>query len=389
MKFVDVAEFYAEEGGGVRTYINQKLEAGARAGHEIVIVAPGPEDGEEERLGGRIVWVKGPTMPFDPRYFVLYSEKKVHQILDREAPDLVEGSSPWTGGWFAARWKGNAPRTFIFHSDPVAVYPQTFFSRAIGAQNVDRCFFWYWAYLRWLSRRFDATVVSGHWLARKLDGFGLSRPVAVPFGIDKDQFSPTRADPAVRARILESCGVGPDAALLVTISRFHPEKRLGTLFEAFRRASQEREMGLVVFGGGPLDGWVRKRAARVPGIRLAGYTKDREELAGILASADAMLHGSAAETYGLVVAEAICSGLPVIVPNVGGAGDLAGGGHAESYTPGDVRGCTSAILRMLDRDPAQLKAACAEIARDGIGTMADHFDGLFELYEGLVREGRG
>lgn len=388
MKFVDVAEFYAEEGGGVRTYINQKLQAGARAGHKIVIIAPGPEDREEERLGGRIIWVKGPTMPFDPRYYVLYNEKRVHEILDREQPDLVEGSSPWTGGWFAARWKGTAPRTFIFHSDPVAVYPQTFLSRALGAGTVDGLFDWYWSYLRRLSRRYDATVVSGHWLARKLDGFGLARPVAVPFGIDKDQFSPTRSDAAVKAKILESCGVGPDAKLLVTISRFHPEKRLGTLFKAFARASEQQEIGLVVFGGGPLDNWVRRRAAKVPGVLLAGYTKDREELATILSSADAMLHGSAAETYGLVVAEAICSGLPIIVPNVGGAADLSGPDHAETYTPGDVAGCTAAISRMLARPRSDLQAACAEVAGSGIGTMDDHFQQLFELYVSIVEEQR-
>lgn len=388
MKFVDVAEFYAEEGGGVRTYINQKLQAGARAGHEIVIIAPGPEDAEEERLGGRIIWVKGPTMPFDPRYYVLYNERRVHELLDREQPDLVEGSSPWTGGWFTARWKGDAPRTFIFHSDPVAVYPQTFLSTSLGARTVDRLFDWYWTYLRNLSRRYDATVVSGHWLARKLDGFGLSRPVAVPFGIDKEQFSPDRANPEVKAKILESCGVGPDAKLLVTISRFHPEKRLGTLFKAFERASAKEEMGLVVFGGGPLDSWVKKRAKGVRGIRLAGYTKNRDELAEILSSADAMLHGSAAETYGLVVAEAICSGLPVIVPDVGGAGDLAGPGHAETYTPGDIRGCEAAILRMLARPREELQAACAELARSGIGTMDDHFRQLFELYVSIVEERR-
>jgi alpha-1,6-mannosyltransferase len=388
MKFVDVAEFYAEEGGGVRTYINQKLQAGAREGHEIVIIAPGPEDGEEERLGGRIIWVKGPAMPFDPRYYVLYNEKRVHEILDREQPDLVEGSSPWTGGWFAARWKGEAPRTFIFHSDPVAVYPQTFLSRTLGARTVDGLFDWYWSYLRRLSKRYDATVVSGHWLARKLDGFGLAKPVAVPFGIDKEQFSPTRSDGAVKAKILESCGVGPDAKLLVTISRFHPEKRLGTLFKAFARAKEKEEMALVVFGGGPLDNWVRKRAAKVSGIRLAGTTKDRDELAAILASADAMLHGSAAETYGLVVAEAICSGLPIIVPNVGGAADLAGPGHAETYTPGDVAGCEAAISRMLARPKADLQEACAEIATSGIGTMDDHFRKLFELYVSLVEGSR-
>ncbi|MDZ7807984.1 MAG: hypothetical protein U5K71_12835 [Gracilimonas sp.] len=30
--------------------------------------------------------------------------------------------------------------------------------------------------------------------------------------------------------------------------------------------------------------------------------------------ADYFVHGSAAETYGIVVAEAVCSGLPVVVP---------------------------------------------------------------------------
>ncbi|MBW2404536.1 MAG: glycosyltransferase, partial [Deltaproteobacteria bacterium] len=168
MKIVDVAEFYAELGGGVRTYINQKLEAGARAGHEVVVIAPGPEDGEEERLGGRICWVKGPPMPFDPRYYVLWRERAVHRILDREAPDVVEGSSPWSGGWFVARWPGRAVKTFIFHQDPVAVYPQTFLGHRLGIDRVDRMFGWYWAYLRSLSAHFDATVVSGEWLADKL-----------------------------------------------------------------------------------------------------------------------------------------------------------------------------------------------------------------------------
>ena len=36
MKIVDVAEFYAEQGGGVRTYVNHKLRAAAAAGHEAV-----------------------------------------------------------------------------------------------------------------------------------------------------------------------------------------------------------------------------------------------------------------------------------------------------------------------------------------------------------------
>jgi alpha-1,6-mannosyltransferase len=386
MKIIDVAEFYAELGGGVRTYINQKLEAGARAGHEVVVVAPGPEDGEEERSGGRICWVKGPPMPLDPRYYVLWREEAVHRILDREAPDVVEGSSPWSGGWFVARWSGRAVKTFIFHQDPVAVYPQTFLGHHLGIDRVDQMFSWYWAYLRSLSARFDATVVSGEWLAEKLHRFGLHRAEAVPFGIDKAQFSPSLRDPVVRKQMLERCGVGEEASLLVNISRFHPEKRLGTLLAAFRRASARRPMGLVIYGDGPLRRWVERNAARVPGVHLAGFVSDRDEIAKSLASADAMLHGSSAETYGLVVAEAVCSGLPIIVPNQGGAADLADPSYAETYAPGDVADCSAAIETLLARDRDVLVAGCARAAQREIGTMDDHFDQLFELYERLVEE---
>jgi len=386
MKIIDVAEFYAELGGGVRTYINQKLAAGARAGHEIVVIAPGPEDGEEERAGGRICWVKGPPMPFDPRYYVLWREEAVHRILDREAPDVVEGSSPWSGGWFVARWPGQAVKTFIFHQDPVAVYPQTFLGHRLGIDRVDRMFGWYWAYLRRLSARFDATVVSGEWLAEKLRRFDLRRPEAVPFGIDKQRFSPSLRDPAVRKELLERCGFDEEASLLVNISRFHPEKRLGTLLAGFARASETRPMGLVIYGHGPMRSWVERHAARVPGVHLAGFVSDREEVAKSLASADAMLHGSSAETYGLVVAEAICSGLPIIVPNQGGAADLADPSYAETYAPGDVAECSAAIERLLSRDRNALLAGCASAAQHDIGTMDDHFDQLFELYERLVAE---
>lgn len=384
MKIVDVAEFYADRGGGVRTYINQKLAHGAAAGHEVVVVAPGPRDGEEERHGGRVVWIAGPPMPLDPRYYVLWNEKAVRAALDRERPDVVEGSSPWSGGWFAARWPGEAAKSFIFHADPVAVYPQTFFGGLIGPERVDRLFGWYWGYLRRLSAHFDTTVVAGQWLADKLARFGVSNPVAVPFGIDKEHFGPHLRDEAVRAELLARCGAPADAALLVNVSRFHPEKRLGTLLEAFARVRTRRPAGLVIFGDGPLRPWVARRAASIPGVHLAGFTSSRAELATALASCDVMIHGSAAETYGLVVAEGLCSGLPLVVPRVGGAHDLAAADYAESYRPGDAPGCAVAIERLLHRDREALRAAVARAAAERVGTMADHFAQLFGHYQALV-----
>lgn len=381
MKVVDVAEFYADQGGGVKTYINQKLAAGAARGHEVVVVAPGPEDRDEARHGGRVVWIKSPPLPPDPRYYVFMRASAIHAVLDCEAPDVLEGSSPWRGGRYAARWRGKAARAFVFHQDPVAVYPETFLGRAIGSEAVNTLFSPYWAYLRRLSRRYDHTVVAGQWLADKLSGLGLQSPVAVPFGIEKTFFRPERRRPEVRARWLAACNAPEDATLWITVSRFHPEKRLGTLVRAFKAASAKRPMAWVIFGGGPLEGWLRRAVRGIAGVHVAGYTKDRDELADAMAAGDGFLHGSAAETYGIVIAEALCSGLPLVVPNVGGAADLASDAYAECYDPGDAAGCADAMLRLAARAPEATRSAVASAAKQRVRTIDEHFDDLFSTYE--------
>lgn len=383
MKIVDVAEYYAEGGGGIRTYIQAKLRAAAVHGHEMIVIAPGRTDFTEEKFGGKIRWVKGPAMPFDDRYGVLWNPKAVHRILDEENPDVVEASSAWAGGQFASRWKGNAVKTMIFHQDPVAVIPHTYLDKYMSRENIDAMFLPIWAYLRRISKRFDATVVSGSWLGDRLASFQVHNPVAVPFGIDKDFFTPNRRSTQKRKELLEGCGQGEDATLFLAVSRFHPEKRLDTVFRAFEEFQRHHNAGLVVYGAGKMPAKAARIAEKNPAIHLAGYTKDREELAVIYASADAMLHGSAAETFGLGVAEALCSGLPVIAPSVGGAADLVPSDAGALYEPGNAKACAEAALDVISRPREELLAGTQEASRT-ISTVERHFEELFAVYQEMV-----
>jgi len=241
-------------------------------------------------------------------------------------------------------------------------------------------FEWYWAYLRRLSSHYQVTVTASHWLAGRLRQHGVHAPQAVPFGIDKQFFSPALASNERRHALLAQCQMPPDTPLLVAVSRHHPEKRLGTLIEAVRLASQTRAVALVLFGDGPLRSYVQRRAARVKGVYVAGQIADRRELASNLASADAMLHGSSAETFGLSVAEAICSGLGLIVADRGGAADLAQPRFSETYAAGDARACARAILRFLARDRQAIRAAAQHAASSLVLPVDAHFDRLFTLY---------
>jgi alpha-1,6-mannosyltransferase len=383
MKIADVSEFYSEGGGGIRTYSNCKLEAAHRLGHDVTIIAPRKQSGVDEKPGGRIVWIKSPPMPGDDRYAILLNKRSVYEALDHYAPELVEGSSAWQGGWFAAHWKSSAPRVMVFHQDFVAVFPHTYLDRYLTRAHIDKLFTPFWWHVSRLSKGYDATLTSGFWLADRLQTFGVHNPVTVPFGVDKELFSQARFSKETRAKIAARCGVPADVPLLLTVSRLHPEKRLPTLFEGFRKLTQDRQMGWIIYGAGVSQGYVEKQVAMTPGSYLAGYTDSREELAEAMASADAFYHGSAAETFGLVVAESLCAGLPVVVPSVGGANDLAFKGCSEVYEPGDAGQAEAAVNRMLGQDRNHIAEACQE-ARHQIFTMDDHFDKLFEYYGELI-----
>ncbi|MEO0410368.1 MAG: glycosyltransferase [Pseudomonadota bacterium] len=381
MKIVDIAEFYAPHGGGVKTYIHQKLQAAEAGGHEAIILAPGPQTYKEPVPGGQIWWVKAAQLPFDKRYYLFTRSAEVHDILWQERPDVIEASSTWRGAWIAASWPGDALRALILHQEPVSVYPHTLLDGVLSPQRIDAVFLPFWRYMRQLQRRFDTTVVSGEWLAKRLARFGLSAPHVVPFGLLKQSLGPHFRDQSLRAKLLRDMGMDPDRAkLLINISRHHPEKRLKTVFEAVRLANHHRPIGLIQIGTGPSAKSIQRLARNTPFIHLQGFVSERRSLARYLASADAMIHAGAAETFGLVLAEGLCSGLPLIVPDRGGAFDMARPSHSEVYAAGNAEAAASAVMRLLDRDPGALQRSVSEAARMQLLPHDTHFQQLFSHY---------
>jgi alpha-1,6-mannosyltransferase len=388
MKIVDISEFYSPTGGGVRSYVDQKFKAAAQYGHFLTVIAPGTENRIETREGGKLVWVETPQLPFDRNYRMFWRAADVWRILDAEKPDVVEGSSPWRGGWIAAHWRGPATKMLFMHADPIAVYPQTLLAGALSPATIDRLFGWFWSYLRRLNAGFDGCIVAGSWLATRFASHGLGNLHIVPFGVETARFGPGHRDPALRAAMLAECGLGPEAALLINIGRHHPEKRVGMVIDAVDKAQSSRPIGLYIVGDGLIHAQIQAKAARAKHVHVAGRVADRARLAAMVASADALLHGSTAETYGFVVAEALCCGTPVIVPRAGGAGDLAASDTAESYAPGDAKDAAQAILRLLARDRAVLSDAALAAGKQRIGDIENHFEKLFAVYAEAVRRHR-
>ena len=386
MKIVDVCAFYTPSGGGVRTYVDRKLVAFAERGHEVVVVAPGERDAEEQRgPHARVRWVKSPRFPLDRSYRYFADRPALHRVLDEEDADLVEVSSPWRSASMVADWRSErgarARLSLIAHADPLSAYAYRWFGGVASTQAIDRAFDWYWRHLRRLDQRFDLVVSASASLTRRLREGGLKKVMTDPMGVEPGRFSPALRDDAVRRDMLALCGLPDTALLLVGVGRHAPEKRWPMVAQAATIAGQQVPIGLVIIGGGARQRPVIDAIDGNPHVRLIEPTADRALLARMMASADALIHGCEAETFCFVAAEAIASGLPLIAPDRGGAADLAQAGGGVTYKSGSAQAAADAILDLV-------RAGIAPRDVRAVRTMDDHFDALLARYAGQARMAR-
>lgn len=379
MRIVDVCAFYSPQGGGVKTYVEQKLRLGPELGHEIVILAPGDSYSVEERgPAARIVTLPSPRFPLDRKYWYFADEEALHAELDALQPHFVEASSPWRSPSMVARWPGQVPRALVMHADPLSAYAYRWFEPLFSREVIDRRFGTFWDHIRELGQSYDRVVCASRELQERLRDGGVANTVLHPMGVEEGLFSKDRRDPDVRRRLLELCDLPESATLLIGVGRLSAEKRWPMVVDAVMAASHDHPIGLVILG----DGNKRSRIVRGifgnPHIRMLAPERDRIRFATILASADALIHGCEAETFCLAAAEARASGIPVIVPDRGGAADHAADGAGITYTAGSAEAAAEAILRLIQGPPLPLDTVPPS------ETMRGHFAKLFADYAALV-----
>ncbi|AIT79717.1 glycosyltransferase [Novosphingobium pentaromativorans] len=377
MRIVDVCAFYSPNGGGVKTYIDQKLRIAPMLGHDVTILAPGDSDELVENApGARIITLAAPRFPLDRKYWYFADERALHAALDRIGADVVEASSPWRSAAMVARWKGQARRSLVMHADPLSAYAYRWLGGMMTHRTIDRGFYRFWDYLRSLGAAFHTTICANNDLARRLHEGGVPGTHVQPLGIETQVFSAARRDPVVRARLLAACGLPDSAHLLVGAGRLAPEKRWPMVVDAVAAASRSVPVALALFGEGRERLAVLRAIGGNPHVRLFEPQRDRATFATILASADALVHGCEAETFCMVAAEARASGTPVIVPDSGGASDHARDGAGLTFKSASSIHLSSTISRFCS-------GAWTVGKMELPISHEDHFAQLFAHYESL------
>jgi glycosyltransferase involved in cell wall biosynthesis len=147
-------------------------------------------------------------------------------------------------------------------------------------------------------------------------------------------------------------------------ARFIEKKNLSTLIEAyaeyrrrssaFAKATADKEIGgrapwdLVLLGDGPLRGTINTQLSTLnlnEHVHLPGF-KPYDELPVYYALANAFVHASTSEQWGLVVNEAIATGLPVIVSNHCGCAPELVNGNGFTFDPTNEDELATRLLEM-------------------------------------------
>ncbi len=378
------------------TVSTESLARGLRAdGHDVLLVVPRPATGTEPGTAGalgpdpQIAWlpsfqVPGPgpagyRVPFPTPSAALRAAAAF-------GPDIVHAQSPFVSGLMARRLahRIGAPLVFTHHTrfgdyrhylGPLAAPG--------GALVAD--------YLRRFWRGCAAVVAPGSELAEEIRG-GLGarrRPLlrVIPTGIE---VAAIRLLPAIDPRSL--AGWPTEALVVAGLGRLAPEKSVELLVEAFAEAAvEEPALRLLLVGGGPSEAALRRRANRpdlTGRVHLTGMRARGDALA-LIKGADLFAAASRTETQGLVLAEALAAGLPVVALDGPGVADSVRDGVDGLIVPaepaGERQARLAAALRDLSRDPNRRSAlAAAAVAGAERFSVAARISGMVGLYRELL-----
>lgn len=390
MRVVDLTEFYSPR-GGVRTQLTLKGRAFCELGHEHLVIAPGTHDEDrpldapiaEVHQRSRVVLLKGPTLPYDRNYQLLWHMPKVHSALRRFAPDLINVNSLYMAP-IAVQTMPDRPqpvRIATWHADFIDNYIRGFLSNKLPNAAADRISGILWCWVVRLLNSYAGTFAASKDQANKLRGKGVERVFEIPYGVDRRVFSREARSLSFRREVgLPDEGI----ALAIAIGRLSGEKNWDVLLNAVQRTN--RNVKLLIYGAGPELNRLRS-LADPQRVKFMGFEPNRERLATALASSDVFLNAAPHETYGFGIAEAIACGTPVVVSSSGAAIDLVQPSHGRVCRHTSACDFADAIEAVTGSAGTSYRAAALHAA----ATIPDYRKQMAltaTTYESLIREHR-
>ncbi|OGY22733.1 MAG: hypothetical protein A2126_04845 [Candidatus Woykebacteria bacterium GWB1_45_5] len=308
MKIGFFTDGYLPQPNGVATSVAASAKALRDRGHNVYIVAP-KEPGYKDLEAGvfRLTSIKVSNRP-PVRLSLSLPEKPLREVLKIDF-DIIHGHDGGTStllGWEIAKLK-NIPFVGTYHTLWNRYTHYILKGKLIRPKVMEVA-------SRVFASLCDYLVVPTKRVKEELLTYGVRKPIVViPSGLDLSLFKA-----APKGFLRKKFGLGAKKKILLYVGRLGQEKSIDFLLEVFKEIfEKEKDVYLVLIGDGPERKNLEQLAKK---LKIADETIftgfiDSKKIPKVYADGDIFVYSSKTETQGLVVVEALVSGLPVVALN--------------------------------------------------------------------------
>jgi len=202
-----------------------------------------------------------------------------------------------------------------------------------------------------------------------------------------------------RDNVLQELGIPVGAKVALFVGRMLKRKGIDTVLDALGPILHEQNLYLLYIGGWsqPPEGFfadedglldrMKEQIASKGWAERVRFLGRRNDVPRLMASCDILVHPARIEGFGLVLAEALAAGLPVVASNVQGVPEVLAGTDSVMIPPDNPEALREAVLKTLRRTPEEA-ALCAKSGR----AKAEEFriekriDNMVRLFQDVLAE---
>lgn len=336
MKIALVTSIFFPRVGGVQSVVHHLASRWARQGHEVCVMNYVTDEPYCSDYTVRRYRIMCGSNSYGHRFpFNWYARQGIKRLLDVFNPDFISVHVGYPTGYWTSNIKPSLRYVVTCHGADLTTAEWGVRKRF----GVDKQL----AYA--LNNSAGAVAISRH--ARKLMedlGIAPSNIVDIPNGLDAAIFRKS-VDVDIRCKF----GIPKKAILILSVGRNHPAKGYESGVKAVAKACKsfpDVRYLLLGRGVGRLRPLARELGIGQSTVLVEGLYGS--ELVGAYQQSDIFFSPSDQEMFPLVVLEAMATGLPEVVTNVGGSQDaIETGVNGFVVEPGDVGAMTEALCRLI------------------------------------------
>jgi len=294
---------------GVTSSINASVDGLLKHSHQAMIVAPYYDNLGQVRPEHHPVsfsvssrWLLS-TFHKKERMFGLEARREISTLAEQFMPDVFWlHTLTWAENAFEAVMIRSEQAKVLTYHTLVEQYGRLYAGSLGGAIFRTRS--------KEVANKMDAVITPSQVIAKLLVSYGVTKPIyVVPTGVEaaKQYYS--------SSEIKKKFGFGPKDKILLYVGRVSKEKNIDELLRMLGLIKRP-EIKLLLIGPGDIE--QTTEAAEQAGLKdrviLTGPLP-KEETIKVYGGADLFVFASKTETQGLVITEAMLSGLPVVAIN--------------------------------------------------------------------------